>query len=335
MAKSDSSRDWSGIFAQSAAKLNGIFGAGHSYSDGCVGFTTRCSTRTAPVTGGLTDVRPRTGSFTARSLSLQAQSCVWRWLCRLGPAGIFRTSRLSQNRSRLAKAICRSGRAGRMARGVQAPRRPLCRQHAACLLGQSADQIQQGTAPACARDRRSLQLSMQCATRQRTCDPSRPSAKRALNLVKYLHNGDRRRGGHFGYHVYMAQDGSVIQGAPLTKTTNHIKGPGSSMRRPGAPSWMSNSTTIGVSIVGACDPTFARDRERVTVRAKKAAVESREGYTGEIRSACARPSAATARCSAIAGPSRASRSQRSCGTGADREACKCRFFGANRDDGRT
>jgi hypothetical protein len=110
------------------------------------------------------------------------------------------------------------------------------------------------------------------APRGQTCDPP-PSAKRALNLVKYLHNGDRRRGGHFGYHVYIAQDGSVIQGAPLTRTTNHIKPPGSSMRRPGAPSWLSNSTTIGVSIVGACDPSYSRDRERVTVRARNAAVQ--------------------------------------------------------------
>jgi hypothetical protein len=36
---------------------------------------------------------------------------------------------------------------------------------------------------------------------------------------------------------------------------------------------MSNSTTIGVSIVGACDPTYSRDRERVTVRARNAAVQ--------------------------------------------------------------
>jgi hypothetical protein len=105
------------------------------------------------------------------------------------------------------------------------------------------------------------------------CASRPPSAKRALTLVHYLHNGDKKRGGHFGYHVYIAQDGSVIQGAPLTRTTNHIKGPGSPMRRPGAPSWLSNSTTIGVSIVGACDPTYSRDRERVTVRAKNAAVQ--------------------------------------------------------------
>jgi hypothetical protein len=150
------------------------------------------------------------------------------------------------------------------------------------------------------------------------CASRPPSAKRALTLVKYLHNGDRERGGHFGYHVYVAQDGNVIQGAPLTRTTNHIKGPKSPMRRPGAPSWLSNSTTIGVSIVGACDPSYSRDRERVTVRARNAAVQVVEAIQKTSSSCRARPSAVMARCSAIAGPSRASRLRSSCGTGASK-----------------
>lgn len=104
---------------------------------------------------------------------------------------------------------------------------------------------------------------------------SRPaSATRTKALVKYLHNGDRGRGGRFGYHFYVSQDGALVQGAPLSQATNHIRGPGASVRRKGAPGNFSNGSTIGISIVGACDPTYSRDKERITVRARDAALKT-------------------------------------------------------------
>ena len=43
------------------------------------------------------------------------------------------------------------------------------------------------------------------------------------NEVAYGKTKDAKRGGAFGYHYYIGQDGKVVQGAPLDKRTNHIK----------------------------------------------------------------------------------------------------------------
>ncbi|MEL6921181.1 MAG: peptidoglycan recognition family protein [Pseudomonadota bacterium] len=73
-------------------------------------------------------------------------------------------------------------------------------------------------------------------------------------LVKYGHAQDfSRGGGSFGYHFYIGRSGKVVQGAPLSVRTNHIK----SARKPQRTAiarhlWSGN--TIGVSLVGACNP---------------------------------------------------------------------------------
>lgn len=82
-----------------------------------------------------------------------------------------------------------------------------------------------------------------------------------INFVKYQHNGEcgRDRCGQFGYHFYIARDGSVIQGAPLSVRTNHIKRMGHRQRtRIGA--WLDGSEALGISLVGACKPKQMKDR---------------------------------------------------------------------------
>lgn len=70
------------------------------------------------------------------------------------------------------------------------------------------------------------------------------------SLVNYGKTIDQERGGAFGYHFYVGRDGRIVQGAPLTKRTNHVKPPGSSQRsgRPG--NNLANNNSIGVSMVG-------------------------------------------------------------------------------------
>lgn len=72
-----------------------------------------------------------------------------------------------------------------------------------------------------------------------------------MNFVKYQHNGDAQRGGHFGYHVYVDPKGEVVQGAPLSIRTNHIKPPGHEKRKGLRPD-LSNANTVAVSLTGAC-----------------------------------------------------------------------------------
>ncbi|MGF1649039.1 MAG: peptidoglycan recognition family protein [Hyphomicrobiaceae bacterium] len=78
-----------------------------------------------------------------------------------------------------------------------------------------------------------------------------------LSLVKYGHRSDPARGGaSFGYHFYISQTGRIVQGAPLSRRTNHIKSTGNSARTDvGRHLWSGN--TIGVSLVGACEPRSA------------------------------------------------------------------------------
>jgi len=65
--------------------------------------------------------------------------------------------------------------------------------------------------------------------------------------VRYQINGDSQRGGHFGYHFYISPEGKIIQGAPLTKRTNHIS-PKSVVRKRRD---IQNTNAIGISCVGA------------------------------------------------------------------------------------
>lgn len=70
------------------------------------------------------------------------------------------------------------------------------------------------------------------------------------NLVRYGQSVDNERGGAFGYHFYIGRDGSVIQGAPLNKRTNHVKPPSHKARSGKRPN-VSNSNALGISLVGA------------------------------------------------------------------------------------
>ncbi len=74
----------------------------------------------------------------------------------------------------------------------------------------------------------------------------------ALSLVRYGHSTDDSRGGvSYGYHIYIDEWGRVLQGAPLSKRTNHVKPGGHEKRRAGT-THMDSRNTIGVSLIGAC-----------------------------------------------------------------------------------
>lgn len=79
--------------------------------------------------------------------------------------------------------------------------------------------------------------------------------KTPTGLISYGHEVDPLRGNaSYGYHFYIARDGSILQGAPLSRRTNHVKYSTNAVRRPHARYvWSGNS--IGVALVGACDPT--------------------------------------------------------------------------------
>lgn len=82
--------------------------------------------------------------------------------------------------------------------------------------------------------------------------------------VQYQINGDPGRGGHhFGYHFYISPAGEIIQGAPLTKRTNHVKRSEHAKRYPFG-RHANNTNTIGVSCVGAGKPTFQPTLEQVS-----------------------------------------------------------------------
>lgn len=80
------------------------------------------------------------------------------------------------------------------------------------------------------------------------------AAKPVKNLVTYGHVSDGNRGGaSFGYHFYIGRDGQMVQGAPLSRRTNHIKFTTNKQRRDEAKHlWSGN--TIAVTLVGGCDP---------------------------------------------------------------------------------
>lgn len=70
-------------------------------------------------------------------------------------------------------------------------------------------------------------------------------------VVEYQHNGDRKRGGSYGYHIYVDKWGRVIQGAPLSKRTNHIKPAGHKQRRLVGVR-LNSSNALGIAFVGGC-----------------------------------------------------------------------------------
>ena len=80
------------------------------------------------------------------------------------------------------------------------------------------------------------------------------AARPVKSLVDYGHRRDIGRGGaSFGYHFYIGRDGAIVQGAPLAKRTNHIKFR-TNPRRTETARYLWSGNTIGVSLVGGCDP---------------------------------------------------------------------------------
>ncbi len=80
------------------------------------------------------------------------------------------------------------------------------------------------------------------------------SARPVKSLVDYGHRRDMGRGGaSFGYHFYVGRDGAIVQGAPLSRRTNHIKFR-TNPRRTETARYLWSGNTIGVSLVGGCDP---------------------------------------------------------------------------------
>ena len=78
----------------------------------------------------------------------------------------------------------------------------------------------------------------------------------ALRLVKYGHSSDPTRGGaSYGYHFYIDPDGRVLQGAPLSVRTNHVKPTTAQVRRE-AGAHLDGTNSIGVSLIGACRGAF-------------------------------------------------------------------------------
>lgn len=69
--------------------------------------------------------------------------------------------------------------------------------------------------------------------------------------VQYQIDGDANREppGHYGYHFYLAPKGKIIQGAPLTKRTNHVS-PSASVRYAFG-RHAQNTCAIGICCVGA------------------------------------------------------------------------------------
>lgn len=83
--------------------------------------------------------------------------------------------------------------------------------------------------------------------------------KPVKSLVAYGHVADANRGGaSFGYHFYVGRNGHIVQGAPLSRRTNHIKFSTNKQRR-GVAKHLWSGNTIGVSLVGGCDPLMRPD----------------------------------------------------------------------------
>jgi len=64
-------------------------------------------------------------------------------------------------------------------------------------------------------------------------------------LIQYQIDGDPGREGHFGYHFYIDPNGTIYQGAPLTKRTNQVKSSSKIRKNLGRKAYNTNS--IGIS----------------------------------------------------------------------------------------
>ncbi len=86
--------------------------------------------------------------------------------------------------------------------------------------------------------------------------------KPVLDVVAYGHLRDFSRGGHsFGYHFYIGRGGGIVQGAPLSRRTNHIKSSARPQRKTVARHlWSAN--TIGIALIGGCDSLLMPDWRR-------------------------------------------------------------------------
>lgn len=67
--------------------------------------------------------------------------------------------------------------------------------------------------------------------------------------VQYQIDGDLARGGHFGYHFYVAPSGVIYQGAPLSKRTNQVSPKPQVRRQTGA--FLQNVNAIGITCAQA------------------------------------------------------------------------------------
>lgn len=75
-----------------------------------------------------------------------------------------------------------------------------------------------------------------------------PDSRDPVQSVKYGQTYDRQRGGSFGYHFYIDREGNIIQGAPLTARTNHLKDPSKAQRH--THRHITNENALSVSLIG-------------------------------------------------------------------------------------
>ena len=85
-------------------------------------------------------------------------------------------------------------------------------------------------------------------------------------LIDYQIEGDAKRGGHFGYHFYIAPNGAIFQGAPMGKRTNHVKSP-THAKRKSFGRIASNSSSIGITCVKAA-PYYSSTAQQIASQDK-------------------------------------------------------------------
>lgn len=97
--------------------------------------------------------------------------------------------------------------------------------------------------------------------------------------VQYGQRVDKKRGGQFGYHFYIDREGNIIQGAPLSKRTNHLQPMRSGLRYRNVGADLSNENALSVSLAGdGRNPTTA---QMEAARKLGAAVVSKYGIPSE------------------------------------------------------
>lgn len=92
-------------------------------------------------------------------------------------------------------------------------------------------------------------------------------------MVRYGQTVDGARGGAFGYHFYVDRDGTIVQGAPLDKRTNHIK--------PGSPTGLSNSNAIGITLVGVDEKNPETKAQKEAALRLGKSLQQQFGISGE------------------------------------------------------